>query len=100
MLELGTLKFSFSYFMEKCSLMELFPLSKFKNGMNLIKSSCKLCLPPHQIREGLLDNGIAVYPQKEFDEDAEDRGINDKIRVRAATAWRVFRTSPATPPRL
>lgn len=39
----------------------------------------------HQIREGLLDNEIAVYPQKEFDEDAEDRGINDKIRVRAAT---------------
>lgn len=34
-----------------------------------------------QIREELRDNGIDVYPQKEFDEDAEDRLINDKIRV-------------------
>lgn len=37
-----------------------------------------LCL---QIREELRANGIDVYPQKEFDEDAEDRLINDKIRV-------------------
>lgn len=35
-----------------------------------------------QIREELRANGIDVYPQKEFDEDAEDRKINDKIRVR------------------
>lgn len=35
-----------------------------------------------QIREELRANGIDVYPQKEFDEDAEDRMINDKIRVR------------------
>lgn len=34
-----------------------------------------------QIREELRANGIDVYPQKEFDEDAEDRLINDKIRV-------------------
>ncbi len=34
-----------------------------------------------QIREELRANGIDVYPQKEFDEDAEDRMINDKIRV-------------------
>uniref|UniRef100_A0A3P8UV64 Septin 9b n=1 Tax=Cynoglossus semilaevis TaxID=244447 RepID=A0A3P8UV64_CYNSE len=33
-----------------------------------------------QIREELRANGIDVYPQKEFDEDAEDRMINDKIR--------------------
>ncbi|XP_013986344.1 septin-9-like isoform X1 [Salmo salar] len=32
------------------------------------------------IREGLRANGIDVYPQKEFDEDADDRMINDKIR--------------------
>ncbi|XP_068177236.1 septin 9b isoform X2 [Antennarius striatus] len=32
------------------------------------------------IREELRANGIDVYPQKEFDEDAEDRLINDKIR--------------------
>lgn len=36
----------------------------------------------HQIREELRANGIDVYPQKEFDEDAEDRMINEKIRVR------------------
>lgn len=34
-----------------------------------------------QIREELRANGIDVYPQKEFDEDADDRLINDKIRV-------------------
>lgn len=34
-----------------------------------------------QIREELRANGIDVYPQKEFDEDADDRKINDKIRV-------------------
>ncbi|KAG9350458.1 hypothetical protein JZ751_026821 [Albula glossodonta] len=32
------------------------------------------------IREELRANGIDVYPQKEFDEDAEDRMINEKIR--------------------
>ena len=39
------------------------------------------CAPP-QIREELRANGIDVYPQKEFDEDSEDRMINEKIRVR------------------
>ncbi|XP_058626848.1 septin-9 isoform X3 [Onychostoma macrolepis] len=33
-----------------------------------------------RIRQDLQDNGIRVYPQKEFDEDAEDRILNDKIR--------------------
>lgn len=42
-----------------------------------------------------MDNEIAVYPQKEFDEDAEDRDINDKIRVSAATLSR-----PSLPPQL
>lgn len=37
-----------------------------------------------QIREELRANGIDVYPQKEFDEDAEDRMINEKIRVRGS----------------
>ena len=36
---------------------------------------------PPQIREELRANGIDVYPQKEFDEDADDRMINEKIRV-------------------
>ncbi len=34
-----------------------------------------------QIREDLRANEIDIYPQKEFDEDAEDRIINEKIRV-------------------
>ncbi|XP_062304347.1 septin 9b isoform X2 [Osmerus eperlanus] len=34
----------------------------------------------HTIREELRANGIDVYPQKEFDEDADDRMINEKIR--------------------
>ncbi|KAG5853802.1 hypothetical protein ANANG_G00030320 [Anguilla anguilla] len=36
--------------------------------------------PIREIREELRTNGIDVYPQKEFDEDAEDRTINEKIR--------------------
>lgn len=31
----------------------------------------------------LLANGIDVYPQKEFDEDPEDRLVNEKFRVSA-----------------
>lgn len=27
-------------------------------------------------------NGIEFYPQKEFDDDIEDKSDNDKIRVR------------------
>lgn len=42
---------------------------------------CVIVLGVVQIREELRANGIDVYPQKEFDEDAEDRMINDKIRV-------------------
>lgn len=39
-------------------------------------------LPPTpQITADLLSNGIDVYPQKEFDEDAEDRLVNEKFRV-------------------
>lgn len=34
-----------------------------------------------QITADLLSNGIDVYPQKEFDEDAEDRLVNEKFRV-------------------
>ncbi|KAK7144617.1 hypothetical protein R3I94_010896 [Phoxinus phoxinus] len=33
-----------------------------------------------KIREDLRANEIDIYPQKEFDEDAEDRIINEKIR--------------------
>ncbi|KAJ8246008.1 hypothetical protein GJAV_G00262670 [Gymnothorax javanicus] len=33
-----------------------------------------------RIRHDLQSNGIRVYPQKEYDEDAEDRILNDKIR--------------------
>lgn len=34
-----------------------------------------------QITADLLSNGIDVYPQKEFDEDSEDRLVNEKFRV-------------------
>lgn len=44
-----------------------------------------------QIREELRANGIDVYPQKEFDEDAEDRLINDKIRV-SSHGWKARST--------
>ena len=44
----------------------------------------------HQIREELRANGIDVYPQKEFDEDAEDRMINGKIRVRAGCQSTIY----------
>ncbi|KAL0992565.1 hypothetical protein UPYG_G00095020 [Umbra pygmaea] len=33
-----------------------------------------------RIRQDLKANGIRVYPQKEYDEDPEDRILNDKIR--------------------
>ncbi|KAI5623094.1 hypothetical protein C0J50_17348, partial [Silurus asotus] len=33
-----------------------------------------------RIRQDLQTHGIRVYPQKEYDEDAEDRILNDKIR--------------------
>lgn len=45
----------------------------------LLLTNC--CFDFVQIREELRANGIDVYPQKEFDEDAEDRMINEKIRV-------------------
>ncbi|XP_039632457.1 septin-9 isoform X1 [Polypterus senegalus] len=34
----------------------------------------------YRIRQDLQAHGIRVYPHKEFDEDAEDRILNDKIR--------------------
>ena len=49
-----------------------------------------------QIREELRANGIDVYPQKEFDEDAEDRMINDKIRVSPHGQIQSVQTSTAT----
>lgn len=51
-----------------------------------------LCVQPVvfvQIREELRANGIDVYPQKEFDEDADDRLINDKIRVSSVFSLQV-----------
>lgn len=41
------------------------------------------CAP--QITADLLSNGIDVYPQKEFDEDSEDRLVNEKFRVSGST---------------
>lgn len=61
--------------------------------------------PDPQITADLLSNGIDVYPQKEFDEDPEDRLVNEKFRVSALAVpggpsvparghGRVFRTAP------
>lgn len=33
-----------------------------------------------RIRQDLVANGIRVYPQKEYDEDPEERILNDRIR--------------------
>lgn len=55
--------------------------------------SCKvvlLCAPKYlsaQVRKELEVNGIEFYPQKEFDEDLEDKTENDKIRVRNILLW-------------
>ncbi|XP_077381894.1 septin 9b isoform X1 [Festucalex cinctus] len=60
-------------------------LSKVVNIVPVIAKADTLTLEERDyfkqtIREGLRANDIDVYPQKEFDEDAEDRMINDKIR--------------------
>uniref|UniRef100_A0A3B4BY65 Septin-type G domain-containing protein n=1 Tax=Pygocentrus nattereri TaxID=42514 RepID=A0A3B4BY65_PYGNA len=60
-------------------------LSKVVNIVPVIAKADTLTLEERdffkkKIREDLRANEIEVYPQKEFDEDAEDRMINDKIR--------------------
>lgn len=40
-----------------------------------------------QVRKELEVNGIEFYPQKEFDEDLEDKTENDKIRVGNILLW-------------
>ncbi|XP_075899219.1 septin 9b isoform X3 [Nelusetta ayraudi] len=60
-------------------------LSKVVNIVPVIAKADTLTLEERDyfkqtIREELRANGIDVYPQKEFDEDADDRLINDKIR--------------------
>lgn len=48
-----------------------------------------------QVRKELEMGGIEFYPQKEFDEDMEDKSDNDKIRVRRPwRAWRGHVTRP------
>lgn len=42
-------------------------------------------MPLLQVRKELEVNGIEFYPQKEFDEDLEDKTENDKIRVGASS---------------
>uniref|UniRef100_A0A3B1JE62 Septin 9a n=1 Tax=Astyanax mexicanus TaxID=7994 RepID=A0A3B1JE62_ASTMX len=60
-------------------------LSKVVNIVPVIAKADTLTLEERdffkkKIREELRANSIDVYPQKEFDEDAEDRLINEKIR--------------------
>lgn len=52
--------------------------------------SVLLCAPKFlsaQVRKELEVNGIEFYPQKEFDEDLEDKTENDKIRVGNILLW-------------
>ncbi|XP_061159512.1 neuronal-specific septin-3-like isoform X7 [Syngnathus typhle] len=60
-------------------------LSKVVNIVPVIAKADTLTLEERdffkkKIREELRANGIDIYPQKEFDEDTEDRTINEKIR--------------------
>ncbi|XP_040845811.1 septin-9 isoform X5 [Ochotona curzoniae] len=60
-------------------------LSKVVNIVPVIAKADTLTLEERvyfkqRITADLLSNGIDVYPQKEFDEDAEDRLVNDKFR--------------------
>ncbi|XP_075435838.1 septin-9 isoform X2 [Ascaphus truei] len=60
-------------------------LSKVVNIVPVIAKADTLTLEERdffkqRIRADLMNNGIDVYPQKEFDEDAEDRLVNEKIR--------------------
>nr|XP_033816514.1 septin-9 isoform X2 [Geotrypetes seraphini] len=60
-------------------------LSKVVNIVPVIAKADTLTLDERdyfkqRIRADLLSNGIDVYPQKEFDEDADDQLVNEKIR--------------------
>lgn len=60
-------------------------LSKVVNIVPVIAKADTLTLEERvyfkqRITSDLLTNGIDVYPQKEFDEDAEDRMVNEKFR--------------------
>ncbi|XP_023647630.1 septin 9b isoform X4 [Paramormyrops kingsleyae] len=60
-------------------------LSKVVNIVPVIAKADTLTLEERdffkqKIREDLRAHGIDVYPQKEFDEDAEDRATNERIR--------------------
>ncbi|KAM4692374.1 septin-9 isoform 2-T2 [Rhinophrynus dorsalis] len=60
-------------------------LSKVVNIVPVIAKADTLTLEERdyfkqRIRTDLQNNGIDIYPQKEFDEDAEDRLVNEKIR--------------------
>ncbi|KAM5135779.1 septin-9 isoform 2-T2 [Mantella aurantiaca] len=60
-------------------------LSKVVNIVPVIAKADTLTLEERdyfkqRIRQDLQNNGIDIYPQKEFDEDAEDRLVNEKIR--------------------
>ncbi|XP_076839473.1 neuronal-specific septin-3 [Brachyhypopomus gauderio] len=60
-------------------------LSKIVNVVPVIAKADTLTIEERmdfkqRIRQDLQANGIRVYPQKEYDEDVEDRIHNDKIR--------------------
>uniref|UniRef100_A0A3Q2DM06 Septin-9-like n=1 Tax=Cyprinodon variegatus TaxID=28743 RepID=A0A3Q2DM06_CYPVA len=80
-----SLSIGFCQFLRPLDVEFMRRLSKVVNIVPVIAKADTLTLEEREsfketIREELRANGIDVYPQKEFDEDAEDRMINDKIR--------------------
>uniref|UniRef100_G1TFZ6 Septin-type G domain-containing protein n=1 Tax=Oryctolagus cuniculus TaxID=9986 RepID=G1TFZ6_RABIT len=76
-------------------------LSKVVNIVPVIAKADTLTLEERvyfkqRITADLLSNGIDVYPQKEFDEDAEDRLVNEKFR-RSELALRTLVVSAVHP---
>ncbi|KAL2297622.1 hypothetical protein Nmel_016171 [Mimus melanotis] len=55
-----------------------------------VRGCCLFPGLPSVIMADLLANGIDVYPQKEFDEDSEDRLVNEKFRFSGSNHNLVF----------
>lgn len=61
-------------------------MGRFRWAVQFASCTVPTSLPSGpQITADLLSNGIDVYPQKEFDEDSEDRLVNEKFRVSSPT---------------
>lgn len=56
-----------------------------QNQVSFLMQSITVHHTSLQVRKELEACGIECYPQKEFDEDMEDKSDNDKIRVRGTS---------------